>query len=345
MKTADIITALQRSGRDTLQPSVRDRIRSSIVQEFHSVRRDRDVRFTPLVRTSYQLSPMIASLVAVMIFAAAVGTTLAAEGAKPGDPLYHWDRGVEQVRLSLTVGSEARAKYQAKLAEERIREVEDLEHTHVEITATVRQDTDIALKQAIEAVVEVKHKQKVKGNVRASQALQNVEERLKELKERQREKLEKKKQEVEIRAKASGLTEAQATIRGNVTTIEIEFNDEDSEFTVNVTTEADIVRAIMERIGVAEAEVRKVLEIERDDEKGEGRDSGTVIEGNANASVEVDLNIETNRKNINQSIKRSESRGGSSAEANVNVEVNTQEGKAHVETVVNGKEQRLDLLP
>jgi len=82
----------------------------------------------------YQLSfkgvamPFLPILFAILL-AGGVGTAALADNAKPGDSLYGVDQWLERVQQRLTTKAEAKAELYAKLADERLQELEDLRNT------------------------------------------------------------------------------------------------------------------------------------------------------------------------------------------------------------------------
>ncbi len=125
---------------------------------------------------------MFASIIVALMLVLGLTTTVIADGAKPGDALYSWDRGVEQVRLSLTIGDEARAKYEAQTAEERARESTAIETERPDDYPRVRAEAKQALEQALDTITHVQQEQTEKGNDRAADSLQQVGERLRTVK-------------------------------------------------------------------------------------------------------------------------------------------------------------------
>jgi hypothetical protein len=83
---------------------------------------------------------------AVLALTGVTGTALAADGARPGDPLYPLDREMERVRLMLTSDSQQRAALLLSMADERLQEAESL------ASQGDQQHMDIALENYGQAV-------------------------------------------------------------------------------------------------------------------------------------------------------------------------------------------------
>jgi hypothetical protein len=121
-----------------------------------------------------------ATVIALLIVVLGVGTSVAANAAKPGDLLFGVDRVAEQVRLRLTTDETAKATYEAAVAEERAREQAKLEDEQSDHASEASELTRQALEQALGAVARVQEQLTEKqGN--GSEALMKVETRLREL--------------------------------------------------------------------------------------------------------------------------------------------------------------------
>ncbi len=126
---------LQKLKNIKLSESARSRIQNNLLEyaRFHSVRVEGESRFIKQVpqRTSLftlfkQPKSMTAALIAIMMIVGG-GTSFAASGAVPGDFLYPVKIEVnENFQSAFAISNEAEAKLQVKLAEERLKEAEEL---------------------------------------------------------------------------------------------------------------------------------------------------------------------------------------------------------------------------
>lgn len=323
MTTIDLINALRQSEPVRLGSAARERIRARVLAEFSRVTTGGGQRYMSVEHPYHRgWAFALAPAAVVVLMVAAIGTTAAADAAKPGDWLYVWDRGIEKVRLSLTVGASARAKVQADLAEERAVELDVLVQSSSNDTSSAEVETDQALNQAIETVTEVKVKQEAKGNDRATEALDRVEERLKQLQDKQRERSKRKTD-----GTSSSSTEVNVKVQGQSSKITIKINGQESSFTLNSNSTADILVAVMARTGLSEAAARAILHLETDTSQDQDDDQPTTK--NVNLSI-------SNRHDSRDDDDRSQS-------AVIIVEVDSDDQTAKIKTNVNGQEQEWEL--
>lgn len=136
-----------------LSDASRTRIENNLLEYagFHSVRVEEDGRSIEQVpqRTSilnlFKSKSMTAAIIAIMLVAGG-GTSYAAEGAVPGDFLYTVKTEVnENVKSAFAISNEAEAKLQARLAEERLEEAEELA-ARGELTAEASADISSRVK-------------------------------------------------------------------------------------------------------------------------------------------------------------------------------------------------------
>lgn len=336
MNTSDLIAKIRNSVQESLDPAARERILARVLQEFRQVTQatsEGRTRYVPMQHAfRQQPSLLFKTVAAALVLALGIGTTVAAEGARPGDPLYRWERGVEQVRLGMTVGGEARAKFEATIAEEREQELQELKNEKSKSAPAAEQETTKALEEAIETVTEVQQKQEQKGNERAAETLHKVQERLKELQKRHRESSSRLNED----ERSSGLTEAIAKVMGKIAEVKIEFNGKESVFVIQSTSEADIVAAISQRTGLSAAEIRRILivaPVPEPTDESETQDSDDDQQININTRTNVNTRV-----NVNVSTD-----DDSSAEASVKIDVKTNENRTEIETRVNGVERKWTL--
>ena len=73
------------------------------------------------------MNPLVRALMAVIIISGgAVGTAAAADASQPGDALYPVDRGMEQIQSALAMSTQAQARLNLRLVEERAEEIVSL---------------------------------------------------------------------------------------------------------------------------------------------------------------------------------------------------------------------------
>lgn len=136
-KEIDTKEYIQKLGHLKLSDSSRVRIKNNLLEyaQFHSVRVGDDSRSIEHVprRTSFitnifnlNKKSMMAAIITFMLIAGG-GTSYAAEGAVPGDSLYTVKVEInENIKSAFAISNESEARLQARLAEERLREAEEL---------------------------------------------------------------------------------------------------------------------------------------------------------------------------------------------------------------------------
>ncbi|MFZ1987526.1 MAG: DUF5667 domain-containing protein, partial [Minisyncoccia bacterium] len=120
----DFHTQFHTHAKDT---RLTDAERSRMLARLTSVMEERPV-FTPGVRSPYVFHfPRAVTFALLFVFVVTGGTTYAAQGSLPGDVLYPLKTKVtEPLEGALAFGEEAKAKWHAGVAEERLTEAEKL---------------------------------------------------------------------------------------------------------------------------------------------------------------------------------------------------------------------------
>lgn len=366
MNNHDLISALRASGRQSMPPASRDRMQQALLQAHRSVTFQPAARSNHMQGFVYHLSPrsMIATAIIAIVMAASVGTTAVADSAKPGDFLFGWDQAAERVRATLTFSETAKAEYESRVAEERLRERLELEAKNSEHAEDARERAERALEQALESVSRVRLKLEAKNNGEAAAALERVELRLRSM-------------NAGNSTSQDGSAEIKAEIEGQRAKIKVEYGLNRWEFTINETTVDAIVAAIVSRTGLTDAEVRAVLRIERsgddederDDDNANGnRNTNASDDDSDDASDDSDDDSDDDRTNTNRSqdddsdddsddddrtTNTNQSRNTNSssddsddepeASVEIRVEVNLEDAKTEIRTKVNGQEQEWEL--
>lgn len=301
MRIDQLTTLLRRSDSTQLDPTAHQRILSRLFVALRQVRSQPIPTVAPthlFLRPSF-LAPAAAGVFIVMVF----GVAAAAETAKPGDALFPIERGFEQVRLSLSVSDEQRARLVTQFAEEREVEVEALEREESGQESHLPEAEDNAnqaLEQAIVTVTAVEQKQAQKGNTKASAALQKVRTRLTNISQRQAQKAKqraekksvKEAQPKEEEQTPNGLTTAVATVNGQTALVKMVFNGQSSTFIVQGTTTVAVAAAISQRTGLTAAQVQSVLKFtEQDDglERQSSDDTPVSAESASRTEAKVEL--------------------------------------------------------
>lgn len=173
LKTKEYIQKLENL---KLSESSQSRMENSLLEyaRFHSVRVEGDGRSIKQVPQSTSLfnlfkptKPMTAFLIAIALMAGG-GTSYAAEGAVPGEFLYTVKTEVnENVKSAFAVSNEAEASLQARLAEERLHEAEELA-VRGELTAEVSADINSRLKTHYDEAEERNVASEAKGDYESS---------------------------------------------------------------------------------------------------------------------------------------------------------------------------------
>ncbi len=186
-KSEELIAAIRKSGTHTLNPDSRMNIRSVVLQTNHTVTKSDPVRYKkhPIMGIlTLKLRPMTLVLIIMALIALTGGTVIAADAAKPGDSLFGIDRAVERVQLNLSLSDVARARTQAEIAEERLRELQELqsgEDTDEEDIDTAENEADTALNQAQDTLDDVIENMESKDNEQAQERLEQVRQKLEDL--------------------------------------------------------------------------------------------------------------------------------------------------------------------
>jgi len=370
MNDHDLISALRASGRQSMPLASRDRIRQTLLQEFQRVTVSPPERFKTSKGLFYHLSfrPMIVTAIIAIVLAAGVGTTAVADAAKPGDFLFGWDQASERLRGALTFSESAKATYQSRVAEERLRERLELEAENSEFAEEARERAERALEQALETVGRVRLKLEAKNNGEGAAALERVELRLRSM-------------HAGGDASDDEFGEIKAEIEGARTKIKVEVGLNRWEFSIDGTTVDEIVAAIVSRTGLAEADVRAVLRIERsddddvngntnssddknddadDDSDNDGSDDSDDSSDNADDSdddsnsnrsqdddsdddSDDDRPANTNQNRNSNTNSNDDSDDDVSGQVEIRVEVNLEDAKTEIRTKVNGQEQEWEL--
>lgn len=119
---------------------------------------------------------LIATVLGIVVLG---GTVYGSNNAKPGDWLFFVKKTKETVELSLTTSTEAKAKLQTRFANERLKELEQINNqTQVNIQAQTRAETEVST--AINVLNEVRAKLETKGNAAAAAAVGETVEKLQE---------------------------------------------------------------------------------------------------------------------------------------------------------------------
>ncbi|USN54029.1 MAG: hypothetical protein H6760_02560 [Candidatus Nomurabacteria bacterium] len=323
----EIIKLLKMSHSQSLSPAARERIEARLRMAASSVTVPEADRYKQRSGFFLNHKNMIASiLIAIVLLGSGTGTVLAANNAKPGDWLFGIDQAVEQVRLNLATSAEARLRIQAEIAAERAKELAELEQEQKEQLARDAADhVNSALQNAQQTVAEVRDELEAKENEHAAATLSNVEVKLREIEDAQNSH---SLQRIEIEVHVAG---AQAFVQAEVA-------NQHSEFTLTTTDREEIIKAVTDRLGLSEAQVRAAIKIEYDgvdlqnanssDDHSDTNDD----HGNDNKNTHVDatnshegnVNDDTNSHNSNSNSNDSEDHGDEE-EAQWEIEVRVRE--------------------
>ena len=263
---------------------------------------------------------MIPAIIAIVILVSGVGAATASNSAKPGDFFYPVDRTVETIRLDLATNAATRARLQAQFAQERELELNALQAKNSDHSSEAEKQANEALDAAVDRLSEVERQQDERGDDSSHAAIGEVEQKLEEI----RSSREQREQ-----TQLTGLTEAEATIRGTTTTVKIEYNDIASTFTVASTAEDGIVQAIIDRTGASSADVRAVLKIEREHEPETNENTNSRQEDAEDQNDDSNTNTNTNST--------------PSVQSEIRVEVKAEKGISEIHATVDGREQEWTL--
>lgn len=277
MTDQELEARLRNASRTSLRPDVHARMRASVLAEFQRVTNSSADRYNEQVNGPFHFiiqlfttHPMIPALIAIVLIISTAGTAVAADRAKPGDRLYSIDRGLEVAKFAVVFGDDAKTKYLQELAEERGREFGELE------TEGDAAHAEEAQRHALDALERVRIR--LENNQASDRAREEIEDRIDQL--RDRFDLEDEP------GNPTGLTEAEATVHGQTTTVQYEFNDRKSTITLQTTDVDQIVTSLADLLNIDEAAVRAVLRVEiTGDNSGRGSDDQ---DENANGNVNDD---------------------------------------------------------
>lgn len=293
--TQEIQRLITESAKPILRAEARLRIRDATLSAFSHMPTDPPIRTSLWARIttyplpSYSMLPII--LAAVILFAG-TGTVIASDAAKPGDPLYGVDRAIESIRMNFTLSDTAKAKFEVSRAQEREEErllAGDDDGDDAE------EHVNRALVQAENTLERVTEKQSEKGNERAQQTLTNVSLKLSELRARHEARVRETLQ-IEVRT------------RGNATTVEVRGSGIETTFTLGTADLNTIVAAIVERTGLAEADIRAVMDVEAEsgDDSSEDEDEDRDAGANINTGVNLNLNVGDDSSDDDEDKKQNE---------------------------------------
>lgn len=181
MNSTKLIAELRTGEQEHLDGAARARMRATIMDSFRRVMADAGAD-VPASGERYRSLLIYGPAFAAIILALGIATTVAAEGSKPGDPLYRWERGVEKVRVGLTIFPEAHARLEADLAEERTEELEAAWRDDPAKLPVFEKETNDAVEHALILVTRVEEQEREKGNEKKSESLKKVKNRLESLK-------------------------------------------------------------------------------------------------------------------------------------------------------------------
>lgn len=288
--------------------------------EFQRVTQQDGLRFKGMSVSSFKFSTMIPAIIAIVILVSGVGVATASNSAKPGDFFYPVDRTVETIRLDLATNAATRARLQAQFAQERELELNALRAKNSDHSSEAEKQANEALDAAVDRLSEVERQQDERGDDSSRAAIGEVEQKLEEI----RSTREQREQ-----TQLTGLTEAEATVRGTTTTVKIEYNDTASTFTVASTAEDGIVQAIIDRTGASSADVRAVLKIEREHEPETNQNTNSRQEDAEDQNDDRNTNTNTN--------------SAPSVQPEIRVEVKIEKGISEIHATVDGREQEWTL--
>lgn len=287
MTNDPLISQLKESGQASMDTDRAARMRRETLAAFDRVPFDAPIRQAPLQWLSSKR--LVTAALAAIILTFGFSTTAMANAARPGDFLFGWDQAAERLRLALTFGSEAKAKYEARVAEERVRERLELEAKNSSHATASVQLSDKALHQALESVIKARAKAEHRPG-RAYEALGEVETRLRALRNRNT---------------ANGQTlEVRAEVRSGLTKIEVHFGEQEWKFTTTATAEEDIIRAIIVETGLPDADIRAALQIDieqRDDDQEADEDDDRRADPTTDANRDQS---DDESRNVNQNTNR-----------------------------------------
>ncbi len=177
---------------DVLTATELQNIRRKVLISLRSETNPDLVRYSWVERKDKIMRYVISVLVGLSLFG---GTAFASTSAKPGDLLYPVKRVTEKVQLTVAVNQQSKAQLQAKFAQERLQELDELkveneasvsttatssperkrnqDHDRVEEEARINTQADVS--SAVEALKQAQAKLEARGNAQAAAIInQNI---------------------------------------------------------------------------------------------------------------------------------------------------------------------------
>jgi hypothetical protein len=303
---------LRRPSSSRLNSASADRIHKALIAEYATVTFSPQSRYKGVVGI-YPLAtrPMVYSIIASFLVAFVLGTTTVANAAKPGDFLFGWDTATEHVRHALTVGQQAKAEYEAKVAEERIAERMELESEHSEHAEDAARLSDDAVKNALTTISRLRSEGKGNDDV-----LSQVESRLRSL---------------EANDDHAGRLEVKVETENGIAKVRVEFERNRWEWNTTTTETEALLKEMASKTGLS-------IELLRLGYANNGDRVNFNTNGNANGNVNGTSNTNTVNRNSNTSNRNTNSVNRNS---NVNTshevenEVENHNGNSNVNSTQN----------
>ena len=260
---------------------------------------------------------MIPALIAAFLIAlGAGGVAVVSDDARPGDVFFGVDQAVEQLQLMLTGSEESRNEVRIRIADERLKEIDDLSDDSSDDSSgtdspddsdrRLRIETGLSLAASTLAQISLRL-QNEETSRRLQEGADRLNTRRRDLPQAQadriRDRIELRLEDgaglgdenhvrvevndgqvrVEVRKgdddsddasddsssssmlddsgnHRGGVTEAEADVFTDVTTVTVEVNDQKTSFTTSATTRDAIMKEILNRIlGVTREEIEAVL--------------------------------------------------------------------------------------
>lgn len=269
MNDQELISHLRASKQTPVSTDAAKKIQSALLAEFDRVTESQARRSTRANGWFHFLAPrpMFTAAIASIILALGLGTTTIANAAKPGDALFGWDQATERFRLALTPGAAAKATYEAKIAEERIGEKNELEKEKSEHAADAVELSDQALDRALSAVSRVKVELETKKSSTGMAALTKVEARLRTL-----------------RGDRDSRIKLEIKTEGAQSKVKIEVGRSKWEWTTSATTSDALLVEIVGKTGLPIDDIRALLNASTTTDDGGGEDEVDDDSRNRNSS-------------------------------------------------------------